>query len=186
MEAVIKKEIEKEIEGSIENAVEGIGENQISNMQKHKNYRDNFTKLKRALELEFYYEAIFIEYSIIEDRTESILRHADKWEAYLKKHRRGNPLREPTIESKIKYINGQLESGNKLLIKYFSTDILTQILEWKEDRNKLIHALLNQSLTDEDLAQIAFRGDALTKDLRNRATAYSRAIQRQRKKESEK
>ena len=57
-------------------------ENQISNMQKYDNYREIFGKLKRATASEFYYEAIFLEYSIIEDRTESILRYAEKWEAY--------------------------------------------------------------------------------------------------------
>ena len=33
-------------------------------------------KLNEALKNEFYYEAIFIEYAIIEDRTSSMLKHA--------------------------------------------------------------------------------------------------------------
>ena len=58
------------------------------NLQKHENYREQFVRLKKALTSKFYLEAIFIEYSIIEDRTESILRHAEKWDAYLKKRGR--------------------------------------------------------------------------------------------------
>ena len=71
-----------------------------SNMQKYENYKEQFKRLKKALENGFNLEAIFIEYAIMEDRTESVLRHAKKWEAYLKS-RKGN---EPTIDSKIKYI----------------------------------------------------------------------------------
>lgn len=156
-------------------------ENQISNMQKYDNYREIFGKLKRAMASEFYYEAIFLEYSIMEDRTESILKYAEKWDAYLKKHRRGNPEREPTMESKIKYIKGQIESGNKLLNKYFGDDLLDRIIVWKEDRNTLIHALLNQQLNNEAVAEIALTGEKLTKELRNKSTNFNRAVERKNK-----
>ena len=58
------------------------------NMQKYHNYQNQFSRLDKALKAEFYLEAIFIAYAIIEDRTESILRHTGKWEAY-EKSRRG-------------------------------------------------------------------------------------------------
>ena len=44
---------------------------------KQKQYAILMNKLKKATYNEFYYEAIFIEYAILEDRTESILRHAN-------------------------------------------------------------------------------------------------------------
>ena len=47
-----------------------------TNIQKYENYREQFIRLKKALDLKFFLEAIFIEYTIIEDRTESISRHA--------------------------------------------------------------------------------------------------------------
>lgn len=151
-----------------------VDTNIATNIQKHENYREQFVRLKRALAAEFYLEAIFIEYTIIEDRTESILRHAEKWDSYLKK--RGNSA--VTLNSKITYINGQVTSGDKMLKKYFSDNLLEDILEWKESRNRLIHALLKQSLTTEQLADIAHRGEELTKNLRNRTNSFNKAIER--------
>ena len=45
------------------------------NMQKYENYRDMNVRLKRALKGGFYLEAVFIEYGIIEDRLDSVLRY---------------------------------------------------------------------------------------------------------------
>lgn len=149
-----------------------------TNIQKHENYREQFVRLKKALVSEFYLEAIFIEYTIIEDRTESILRHAGKWDSYLKKLRKDNPQKEPTLNSKINYIKSQAESGHKLLKKYFSDSLLDDILVWKEERNRLIHALLKQTLTTEEVSEIAHTGERLTKEIRTRSTNFSRAIER--------
>lgn len=145
-----------------------------TNAQKYENYREQFTRLKKALDSKFFLEAIFIEYTIIEDRTESILRHSGKWDSYLKK--RGN--REVTLNSKITYINGQVTSGDKVFKKYFSDSLLQNILEWKETRNQLIHALLKQNLTTEYLTDIAYQGEELTKILRNRTNSFNKAIKR--------
>lgn len=147
---------------------------QIDNLQKHENYREQFSRLKKALSAEFYLEAIFIEYTIIEDRTESVLRHAGKWDGYVKKLKG----REPTLNSKTNYIKVQANSGDKMLKKYFSDSLLDDILVWKEDRNRLIHALLKQSLTAEDVSEIAHMGERLTKEIRTRATNFSRAVER--------
>ena len=45
------------------------------NIQKQLNYREQFKRLDKALNNNFYLEALFIEYAIMEDRTESILRY---------------------------------------------------------------------------------------------------------------
>lgn len=144
------------------------------NVQKHENYREQFNRLKRALASEFYLEAIFIEYTIIEDRTESILRYAGKWEAYLKKRGRY----QVTLDSKIAYIQDFAREKKSIAHKYFSDTLMDEILEWKEDRNRLIHALLKQSLTAEDVSKIARTGERLTKEIRTRATNFSRAVER--------
>ena len=59
----------------------------ITNQQKYENYTEQFRRLKKALANGFNLEAMFIEYAIIEDRTESILRHADLWDSYIKSQR---------------------------------------------------------------------------------------------------
>lgn len=146
-----------------------------NNMQKYENYKEQFKRLNRALANGFNLEAVFIEYAIMEDRTESILRHTGAYEAYLKKRGRYSA----TIESKVKYIAKLAENKSSLLHRYFSDSLLSDILAWKDERNRLIHALLKQVLTTEELIELAQTGDQLTKELRTRTNNYKRAVERQ-------
>ena len=115
----------------------------------------------------------------MEDRTESILRHAEKWETYLKKRGRNGS----TLNSKIVYIQKQMESNrNDLLNRYFSNDLLDRILVWKEDRNRLIHALLKQQLEHNEVTELAAEGKQLVDELRKRAGNYNRAMDRRKAK----
>lgn len=45
-----------------------------SNTQRYYNYIEQMVRLKKAMAAQFYLEAIFIEYAVMEDRLESILR----------------------------------------------------------------------------------------------------------------
>ena len=148
------------------------------NQLKYENYREQFKRLKSALSSGFNLEAMFIEYAIMEDRTESILRHADKWEAYLKS-RKG---REPNIDSKVKYIQKLAENRKDTLHKYFADDMLTELLTWKEERNRLIHALLKQQLEHNEVSTLAEQGKQLVDELRKRAGNYNRAIDKRKEK----
>ena len=149
------------------------------NQLKYENYKEQFTRLKSALNNGFNLEAMFIEYAIMENRTESILRHADKWEAYLKKRGRN----EPTLNSKIVYIQKLMESNRKdLLHRYFSDDLLDRILVWKEDRNRLIHALLKQQLEHNEVKTLAEQGKRLADELRNQTGNYTRTVERRKAK----
>ena len=149
------------------------------NQLKYENYREQFKRLNSALNYGFNLEAMFIEYAIMEDRTESILRHADKWDAYIKS-RKG---REPGIDSKIRYIQKLAEQKKTIPNKYFSDDLLERILIWKEDRNRLIHALLKQQLEHNEVTELAAQGKQLVDELRNRANKYNRAVDRRKAKE---
>jgi len=151
------------------------------NQLKYENYREQFKRLKSALNSGFNLEAMFIEYAIMEDRTESILRHAEKWEAYLKS-RKG---REPNIDSKVKYIQKLAENRKDTLHKYFADDMLTELLTWKEERNRLIHALLKQQLEHNEIKALAEQGKQLVDELCKRAGNYNRAIDRRKEKNHE-
>lgn len=137
---------------------------------------EQFQRLNKALAKGFNLEAMFIAYAIMEDRTESILRHGGWWDAYLKK-RKG---KDPTINSKITYIQGKANSGNKLMQKYFSDDLLDQVLVWKEERNRLIHALLKQQFEHNEISELAVQGNELAKALRSRSSSYNRAVEKAR------
>ena len=151
-----------------------MDEEKLDNMQKHENYREQFQRLKKALDNGFDLEAIFIEYAILEDRTESILRHGGKWQAYLKKIKG----REPNITTKVQYIQKSAECKKDIAHRYFSDNLLDGILQWKDERNRLIHALLKQQLKPHEVACIAQKGAELTKLLRTRVGSYNRALER--------
>ena len=66
--------------------------------------------------------------------------------------------------------------------RYFSDNLIDEILEWKDERNRLIHALMKQSLTTEDLQTVALKGKDLARKLANMATNYRRAVERRNKR----
>ncbi len=149
------------------------------NIQQYENYKEQFKRLNKAVDNNYYLEAIFIEYAIMEDRTESILRRGGLWDAYIK-HRKGHSI---TIDSKVKYIKNHAAQKGTLINKYFSDDLLEELLVWKEDRNKLIHILMKQALTTEILEELAFKGKAIARILTNRSKNYRRAVERATKNE---
>lgn len=151
------------------------------NMQKYRNYQTQFTRLNKAMREEFYLEAIFISYAIMEDRTESILRHTGKWDAYAKS-RKGHNV---TIDSKIRYIQKMAEEKKSLVNRYLADGTLQQVWEWKEERNRMVHALLKQAVSGEELAALAATGKELACKLRTRVNNLNRAIERENKKASQ-
>ena len=94
-------------------------------MQKYENYKEQFKRLKRAIDNMFFLEAISIEYAIFEDRTKAILTLAGKYEAYLKKRGRYSE----NLDSKVKYIKGFAAEKKSLLHRYFGDSTLDSVLE---------------------------------------------------------
>lgn len=143
----------------------------IDNMQKYENYKEQMGRLKRALNSHFYLEAIFIEYAIMEDRLESALRHAGRW----------NPKPDEfiSLNRKVTLVRKMSEQKKSLAQKYFSQELLDDILLWKEDRNRMIHALLKQNIHSEDLLDIAEKGNALVKTLCNKTKSFNHMIDKQ-------
>lgn len=146
------------------------------NMQKYENYREQMGRLKKALDGQFYLESIFIEYAIMEDRLESILRHSGKWNP--------KPDQFISIDSKRKKVTKLAEEKKNPAHKYFSIALTDSIEKWTEDRNRLIHALMKQQLHTEDLSALALQGQEIIKTLCSKTSLYNRALERlQNKKE---
>ena len=144
------------------------------NEKKYYNYKIQSQRLKRAMDNGFYLEAIFIEYAILEDRTEAVLRYE------------GNTIngeRYVTINRKLNKIR-KLSSGQKTLInRYFSPELIDEIIVWKDKRNPMIHAMMKQHLTTEGLRELAEEGLQLVKTMNRLSTNYKRAVERQKSKE---
>ena len=144
------------------------------NIQKQLNYREQFKRLDKALNNNFYLEALFIEYAIMEDRTESILRYEGN-EIKLKE---GSFI---SINRKLDKIKKIAEQRKSLPERYFSDNLIECIQLWKDERNRMIHALMKQSLTTEELTELALEGKVLCRQLCNKANNYKRAVERRKK-----
>ena len=145
------------------------------NLQKYENYKEQFKRLDKALKAGFNLEAIFIEYAIMEDRTSSILRYENNT---IKT--KGN--RQPGIEKKLGKIKTIAREKGSLPNRYFQDEFIDRIIAWKDERNRMIHALLKQQLTTEGLASLAEEGKILARELSNKAGNYKRAAERREKR----
>ena len=144
------------------------------NMQKYYNYKEQMSRLKKALKQGFYLEAIFIEYAVMEDRLESILRHSNRWHP--------KPGQFLSISQKLGQVSALIRQKKTISKKYFTQELLDDIRAWKNKRNPLIHALLKQDLREMDLQAIAEEGSALANTLCNKTTSYKRALEREEAK----
>ena len=125
-------------------------------------------RLKKAIGSDFYLEAIFIEYAVMEDRLESIIRHSGQWN-----YKDGSYV---SIEIKIKKVAKIAEEKRSVAHRYFTPELTDAITEWKERRNKLIHALMKQQLSTEELRNVAEDGYSLVKKLCSKSTSYKRKL----------
>ena len=142
------------------------------NMLKYFNYKEQMGRLKKALTHQFYLEAIFIEYAVMEDRTAAILRYEN------------NECKSANIGKKLNKIRTISRDKKALPGRYFDDELIDRIFEWKDKRNDLIHALIKQQLTTEELRSLAEEGDNLVKELNRRSQNYKRAVERKNKKQN--
>ena len=147
---------------------------EVDSALKYVNYKEQMGRLKKAMANHFLLEALFIEYAVIEDRTESILRHAGVF----------NPDKHDKLWKKLSRIEEIARGKRFLLRKYITLETVEEIKVWKEERNRLIHALLKQNLSTDELEQLADEGQKLVKLLCSKSTSYRRALERERQKNS--
>lgn len=136
------------------------------NQQKYLNYCEQMRRLKKALGNGFYLEAVFIEYAILEDRLESALTHTNVF----------NANKQGTISAKIAKLEKLCECKAGLARKYFSDELLEHIRAWKDGRNPLVHKLMKQQVTTNELEAFALEGESLVKVLKNKVGCFNRAM----------
>ena len=146
---------------------------EADNQQKRYNYAEQMQRLSRALRNNFYLEAVFIEYAIIEDRLESALRHAGAF----------NPNKQKTITAKLNKLEKICEEKSGLAQKNFSPELLASLRSWKDGRNPLIHELMKQKLSTEGLKEFALEGCQLVKTLKSKVGCFNRSIDRRKEHE---
>ena len=126
-------------------------------IEKYENYKDQISKLNKAIDNKFYYEAIFIEYAIMEDRLQSVLTYLDAY----------NPKKQKTMHQKLNQISSLIENNNATIGDSISTDLITKIMDWKNERNNLIHGLLSEKPSNEGIIECATTGFNLVRKIDN-------------------
>ena len=131
------------------------------NMEKYEVYKSMNKNLSKAMRAGFYYQAIFIEYAIIEDRCSSVLRHAGVKYQDSKGH-------ELKISEKIKKMRGNPAFLVPYVRQRITLELLDEITGWKPDRDQLIHALAKVPYDHDSVREIATRGQELVRILSNK------------------
>ena len=140
-----------------------------NNNQKYNNYKTQMGRLYKAQKAEFFLESIFIEAAIIEDRVESILRASGVY----------RPEKQNTLNKKLSRISELQRNKKGILKNYISVELIESIHEWKNERNKLVHALLKQETTAEELKEFSERGLLIVKTLNSKVTSYRRKMEKE-------
>lgn len=146
-------------------------EETISNEEKRQVYAILKTKLKIAMDQEFYLEALLLEYSIVEDRLLSILKHLGL------KYTDSND-RELQIGKKIKKVRGQIENDNPLVVGKIDLNMIDRIFAWKDTRNDLVHNSCHRLFNNDEVTKCAEEGAEIVRQLSNSATRIKRAADR--------
>lgn len=139
--------------------------------EKYEAYKAMKVNLKKSMNAEFYYQAIFIEYAIIEDRCLSVLKHAGV--KYL--DNRGMELK---LSSKLNKIRTNPAFTNHYVRKRIPEEFIVNIIDWKRDRDRLIHKLASIPYNHESVKEIAERGRELVDSLDNKVKSINRYYDR--------
>lgn len=113
--------------------------------------------MDEAIEHEFYLEASWITYAILEDRLLSILKESGGG------------------HDKIKMLGPKLGEVNKRMLntlnmrKAFYGELLPDLDRWKDKRNMLMHTMASEAKTaaelDDDSKQLAMEGRRIAREL---------------------
>lgn len=127
-------------------------------------------RLSVSLKYGFWFEAIMIEYAIVEDRTASILFHTGVSEnAYSEKKR---------LSNKLNSIEFQIIKKHPIISKKISQELLDDTRKWKDARDKLIHLACNNYCEDE-AQKIAEEGNCIVNFIINASRRVSDAAKRE-------
>ena len=120
-----------------------------------------------AIREEFYLEASWICYAIIEDRIRSVFIKLD-----------GEVKKNDKIYHCIKNINAR-RNAHPILDEYFPTDLLDRIDNWRIDRNNLMHELVDSESESIEFKGIAIAGRALVKELKGNVRKFKTKLKKE-------
>lgn len=146
------------------------------NMEKYQVYKTMNENLAKAMRSEFYYQAIFIEYAIIEDRCSSVLRHAGV--PYL-----NNIGQDISISQKLRKMRDNPAFHIPYVRQRISLELIGDLYTWKEERDALIHHMAKIPYDHESIKAIAIAGQELVKMLSSKVRSVNAYYEKQNSKE---
>lgn len=138
----------------------------MTNYEKRDRYAELNEILDRAIEQEFYYEAIFIEHAILEDRVISLFKHADLRMSF-------------KLGEKIGVLKSYKIFKDEYISKHIDMELLEQIDNWKDKRNKLVHGLVESTYGTEVVKQVALEGKTLIRKFASKTTLVTRYLDKE-------
>lgn len=124
------------------------------NIEKYEIYKIMKVQLKKSLTSGFYYQAIFIEYAILEDRANSVLRHAHL-------NTENNKGEDLSISRKLNKLKSCKPFSDSSIRKKLPIEFIEEITAWKKQRDDLIHTLAKIKYDDESVRETALCGKEL-------------------------
>lgn len=125
--------------------------------EKKRHYQVLMDKMKAAYAAECYFESAWLAYAILEDRLMSALRLTGGTTF-------GNHRPIQTLGPKIGELSNRREH-NKAFAACFSAELMAQLEEWKDQRDKVVQAMADYSAPIEAVQEgvyfLAQRGMAL-------------------------
>ncbi len=137
----------------------------MNNQEKHDVYAKLSVDLRKALYSGFYLQAVFIEYAMFEDRLNSLLKHAGL--SYTRSNGKDININQKISKVKNNYVD-------PFSVKRLTPELMDQIEKWKDNRNDLVHHLVNISFDDEEIKKIALEGNELLKVFKSRVSSVNR------------
>tara|TARA_R100001509_G_scaffold125429_1_gene78945 strand:- start:22872 stop:23309 length:438 start_codon:yes stop_codon:yes gene_type:complete len=142
--------------------------------EKNNHYKELMSRMKSAHEQEFYLEACWFAYTVLEDRLLSALRQSGG--ATYANHR---PIR--MLGKKMQEIR-QRKRNDPLLAAYFNDPLMDRIHQWKEDRNDLTHAMADGTKSMAEVDKSAYLLSTSGAKLVNEVCSAARRLKKNREK----
>lgn len=134
------------------------------NTQKYEIYKSIHESLSKALKYGFYYEAIFLEYAVIDDRLASVLKYAGI--PYIDKNGQ-----DVSVSKKLDLIESRKELSDKFYRDRLTKELIQECRDWIKERNDLIHHIANLSYDSELVHKVAVEGNELVKKIKNKSAS---------------
>ncbi len=138
-------------------------------------YKSLLARMDKASTAGYYMESCWIQYAIVEDRFNSVIRHAYPQQgAELLKTLRG-------LDRKLEHIAEKIHPRDSDCLKTVHKELLERIKRWKDKRNALMHEITetpDYETINEKLARLAPEGTALINELGSRVRKYKSLVKR--------